>query len=183
MQEPTPAPNTPYWYPDRDHVHDVLDGIRRFRRANAAMRKRMADGMGMNKTDMQALQAVIAAQRHGAPLHPRELADELDISTASTTKLLDRLERSGHLTRVPHPADRRSVTIQATDHAHTEVKDRLASMHRDMEEIICEFTPGEQRAIAMFLHSMADLFDRSGDIEPLRDALTDQLTNQDAVRG
>lgn len=107
-----PAPNTPYWYPDRDHVHDVLDGIRRFRRANAAMRKRMADGMGMNKTDMQALQAVIAAQRHGAPLHPRELADELDISTASTTKLLDRLERSGHLTRVPHPADRRSVTIK-----------------------------------------------------------------------
>lgn len=141
MQEPTPAPNTPYWYPDRDHVHDVLDGIRRFRRANAAMRKRMADGMGMNKTDMQALQAVIAAQRHGAPLHPRELADELDISTASTTKLLDRLERSGHLTRVPHPADRRSVTIQATDHAHTEVKDRLAPMHRDMEEIIYEFTP------------------------------------------
>lgn len=167
MQDRKHLRDEPYWYENREYVHDVLDGIRRFRRANANMRKRMADGMGMNKTDMQALQVVIAAQRAGEPVHPRELAHELSISTASTTKLLDRLEKSGHLFRVPHPADRRSVTVAATDFAHREVKDRLSSMHQDMEDIILEFAPEEQKAISQFLHAMADLFDRSGDIEPL----------------
>lgn len=128
VPRPRPRPRCPRWNPSispRQRGHAQTHGRRH--------------GNEQNRHASTPSGHCSAATR--SPLAPRELADELDISTASTTKLLDRLERSGHLTRVPHPADRRSVTIQATDHAHTEVKDRLAPMHRDMEEIIYEFTP------------------------------------------
>ena len=51
-------------------------------------------GMDMNARDLRALQYVIACERAGQPASPRGVADHLAITTAATTKLLDRLTDS-----------------------------------------------------------------------------------------
>lgn len=145
-----------YWFAGPDGAVEILHALRRFRMADRDMRRRMSEGMDMNATDIDALRHVIARERAGEAVTPRDLASYLGISTASTTKLLDRLARSGHLRRHPHPGDRRSVVVTATDHAHAEVREHLAGMHRRMREV-AEAVPEASRAdVARFLDAMAD---------------------------
>lgn len=159
-----------YWYDQGSSEQAVLEALRAFQRANRAMRDRVAGGMDMGITDVRAIQIVIAAERKGVPCTARYLATALGITTASTAKLLNRLEVSGHLRRVPNAADGRSVTIQATEHSHDEVRERLGQMHEKMRQVVLEYSPEERAAISSFLQSMAVLFDEAECEEPLHPA-------------
>lgn len=70
--------------------------------------------MQLNDTDMRALHYLIVCAHREVVATPGGIAQHLSISTASTTKLLDRLERGGHIVRRPHPTDRRALAITIT---------------------------------------------------------------------
>lgn len=166
---PSSAGEGSYWWGDEPAV-EILRALRRFRHADQQMRRRISAGMDMNETDVQALRIVIAAERAGSGrphVTPRDLATELGISTASTTKLLDRLTTSGHLVRAPHPTDRRSLVVMATEHAHTEVRERLTRMHDRMLEIAQEVPPEARAGVLGFLRAMTRLLDEQLPPEPL----------------
>ncbi|PFG39127.1 DNA-binding MarR family transcriptional regulator [Georgenia soli] len=163
---PTP-PRSSYWYDGEAAVVEMLAALRAFRRADQEMRRRMSADMDMNVTDMQALQFIIAAEGQGRTVAPRDLAAHLRISTASTTKLLDRLTASGHLERTPHPTDRRSLIVVPTEHAHREVRDRLARMHERMREIARAVPEPARPAVVTFLRDMARELDEAGSPAPL----------------
>jgi DNA-binding MarR family transcriptional regulator len=83
-----------------------------------------------------------------------QLAKRLGISTASTTVLIDRLERSGHLARRPHPTDRRSLVVIGTTDSDAEVRKTLGRMHRAMIDVADALEPQELVAVARFLSGM-----------------------------
>lgn len=148
-----------YWYPEHDSAIDLLAALRTYQAAHGDMRRRTSAGMDMNMTDLAALRHVIAHERHGEPLTPLGLARLLRISGASSSKLLDRLTASGHLQRVPNPHDRRSSVVVATDHGHTEVRERLDGLHARMQEA-AEQVPEEARGeVAAFLRRIAGVLD------------------------
>jgi len=159
-----------FWYADDPSVSEILEAVRRFRRADEDMRRRISAEMRMNVTDMSALQYVIAAEQRGGHAHPRDIATHLGISTASTTKLLDRLSASGHLTRTTHPTDRRSVVVASTPHAHTEIRDRLTRMHEAMAAIARAVPPQARGDVSAFLDAMSDHLDSERGIAPLTPA-------------
>lgn len=167
---PVPATREHYWYGDPPAT-ELLEAVRAFRRADAGMRRRAAAGMAMNETDMRALQVIIARELAGRSTSPHHLASALEISTASTTKLLDRLTASGHLVRDAHPTDRRGVIVRATPHAHHEVQERLTRMHARMAEVAAEVPPASRAAVVDFLRGMAAVLEDEEGIAPLRDAL------------
>lgn len=72
-----------------------------------------SDAVGMNLIDLFALNIV---ELHG-PLRAGELAERTGLSTGTTTRLVDRLERAGQVRRIADPTDRRRVIIEKT-HAH-----------------------------------------------------------------
>ncbi|WP_237708969.1 MarR family winged helix-turn-helix transcriptional regulator [Citricoccus sp. CH26A] len=154
-----------YWFEEPDSSVRILRALRRFRVADRDMRRRMSEGMDMNATDVDALRFVIARQGAGETVTPRALATHLGISTASTTKLLDRLGRSGHLRREPHPRDRRSVVVVATDHAHAEVRARLSRMHRRMMEVAQAVPEASRPDVARFLEEMAECLSAEDTLE------------------
>lgn len=156
-----------YWYADDPSVVEVLEAVRRFRRADQEMRRRMSSGMDMNESDLRALQFVIARESRGGVAHPREIAEHLRISTASTTKLLDRLSASGHLTRSVHPGDRRSVVVSSTPHAHHEIRERLARMHAAMAAIVGDVPVEARPHVRDFLQAMAAQLDSEAPVAPL----------------
>ncbi|MFI2105279.1 MarR family winged helix-turn-helix transcriptional regulator [Isoptericola sp. NPDC019693] len=161
-QEPTEGSS--YWFGESDtEARSILEALRTFRRADEAMRRRAGRDMKMNLTDLRALQLVIAREQHGDAVTPRELAEYLSISTASTTKLLDRLVDSGHLERRPHPSDRRSVVVVASDAAHAEVRERLAPVHARMLEIARAVPARSRPALRTFLLAMAAEAEREPD--------------------
>lgn len=160
---------TGYWYPDPGPVK-LLAALRRCLRADEVMRRRVSSGMDMNARDLRALQYVIACERAGQPASPRGVADHLAITTAATTKLLDRLTASGHLGRGPHPSDRRSVVLTATEHAHTELRERLGPMHERMRAVAGSVPEETRGAVLEFLEAMAAEFEHAAPVAPLRRA-------------
>ncbi len=147
-----------YWYDASAEGTQILAALRRFRAAEEHFRRQLVREMGMNITDVVAIRHVMAAEQAGAALTPRDLADRLEISTASVTTLLDRLAGYGHLDRVAHPTDRRKVVVRATAHAHEEVRTRLAAMHEEMARIAAAVPPHCRDAVVGFLDAMAGHF-------------------------
>lgn len=68
--------------------------------------------MALGRTDIRAIHFLLVQENLGHDVSPSSLARQVGITTASTTKLLDRLERAGHIERRPNPADRRSWQIK-----------------------------------------------------------------------
>lgn len=159
-----------YWYDQESSERAVLEAVRTFQRSDRAMRDRMANSMDMGVTDVRALQILIAAERRGERCTARDLSAALGITTASTAKLLNRLEASGHLRRLPNSLDRRSVYIEATEHSHREVRERLGRMHERMSATVQKYSPEERTAISGFLADMTAIFDASGNEPPLTPA-------------
>ncbi|GAA4724026.1 MarR family transcriptional regulator [Isoptericola chiayiensis] len=164
MTEHPETDGDPYFYgPGDDAPRSLLEALRVFRRSDEVMRRRAVRDMDMNLTDLRALRHVIAAERHDRPVTPRGLAADLEISTASTTKLLDRLSASGRLERRPHPRDRRSVVVVATPAAHAEVRDRLGGAHARMIEVARAVPEHCRPAVRDFLLGMAASVEESDD--------------------
>src|SRR5690606_9894011 len=110
----------------------LLRAVRHLVRADRAMRARLSASMHVNPTDLQSLRHVMrvvgpaSGEDPAAPgVTPRKLADHLGISTAAVTTLVDRLVASGHLTRTPHPTDRRSVLLLPTELARAQMEEHL----------------------------------------------------------
>lgn len=58
------------------------------------------------------------------PSTQRVLADALGVTPRNVTGLVDALEGTGHVTRQPHPVDRRAILVTLTDHG-TEVTTQM----------------------------------------------------------
>lgn len=106
--------------------------------------------MRLNETDMRALHYLIVCANRDALATPSGIAQHLGISTAATTKLLDRLEKSSHIHRAPHPTDRRALAITIsteTRHAAMETVGRqqskrfyaAARLSREEREVVIRF--------------------------------------------
>ncbi|CEA09350.1 Transcriptional repressor MprA [Arthrobacter saudimassiliensis] len=167
MDSPATSNGAGYWYvpaPESADSIDVLNALRTYRAAEAAMRRRTRDSMRMNETDLLAIRYVMQARQAGRSIGPKDLSRILNISTASTTALLDRLEARGYLTRRPHPTDRRALEILPTENADAEVRDTLGLMHRRMLAAAEQLTPQEAMIITRFLQAMTRVLeDTDGD--------------------
>ena len=146
-----------YWFPDDDATQRgvaVLNALRHYRASETAMRRRTRDSMGMGETDLAAVRHLLQAQRSGRSISPKDLSAYLQISSASTTILVDRLVTSGHVRREPHPTDRRGLIIVPTTETDAEVRATLGIMHRRMMQIAEGLSATDARVVAMFLEEM-----------------------------
>lgn len=149
-----------YWYPDgADRGVEVLEALRRYRAAEAAMRRRTRDSMGMGETDLLAIRFLLHAQRTGRDVSPKDLAVRLGISSASTTVLVDRLVTSGHVERRPHPTDRRALVIVPTGLSDSEVRATLGAMHDRMMRVAESLQPEEAAVVIDFFERMRIVVD------------------------
>ncbi|PCN46666.1 MarR family transcriptional regulator [Curtobacterium sp. 'Ferrero'] len=151
-----------YWFPDDDATQRgvaVLNALRRYRSAETAMRRRTRDSMGMGETDLLAVRFLLQAQRSGKQVSPKDLAAYLKISSASTTILIDRLVKSNHVRREPHPTDRRALVIVPTTETDEEVRATLGVMHRRMMAIAEGLSAEDARVVGTFLEGMRSAVD------------------------
>lgn len=143
-----------------ESVIEVLDAMRRWRDAERLMSEASQRYMKLGASDMRALRMLIAAQHQNVAVTPSAMAGHLGISTASTTKLLDRLERGGHIVRRPHPDDRRSLVIEVTDETRRAARDTVGREHARRFDVVAALTPEQRRTIAHFFDAMAATAER-----------------------
>lgn len=139
---------------------DVINALREFRTSESAMRRRARSSLSMGETDLLALRYLIDADAAGVGIRPTELAARLGITSASMTSLVDRLVGSGHVTREPHPSDRRAVILRPTPGADEDVRRNLDQMHQRMLEAAESLSPEEIAAVMHFLVRMREAVDK-----------------------
>lgn len=160
-----------FWYDkdaDSSRGRRVLEALRLYQAAEAAMRRRTRQAMALHENEMLVLRFVIRATGEGTAVTPTDIARYLGISTASTTALIDRLEVSGHMTRSPHPTDRRSVIVATTPQAVRDVRTTLAGLHEGMMAATRGITETQSDAIVGFLDRMRAAVDDVAEPRPRR---------------
>ncbi|ALJ18443.1 MarR family winged helix-turn-helix transcriptional regulator [Microbacterium sp. No. 7] len=111
--------------------------------------------MKLSSQDMRALHYLIVARNRGEVVTPSMIAAFLKISPASTTKLLNRLERGGHITRHLHPTDRRAFAIRITPQTEASAKQTVGRQHAKRMHAAVRLTSAEREIVIGFLHDMA----------------------------
>jgi DNA-binding MarR family transcriptional regulator len=91
-----------------------------------------SEALGINRTDHRVLDVL---DRLG-PISAGALAKEAGLSPAAMTTSIDRMEEAGIARRVPDPADRRRVLVEATP----EIRRRAMKIYGPLEEAFLEQT-------------------------------------------
>jgi DNA-binding MarR family transcriptional regulator len=111
--------------------------------------------MRLNRTDMRALHFLIVCENQGTVATPGAIAAHLSISTASTTKLLDRLARGGHILRSAHPSDRRALAITITPESRRAAMETVGRQHAKRFHAAARLSAEERDVVIRFLDDMA----------------------------
>ncbi len=138
-------------------VTRVLKAIKHWRESEQAISFQSRSDMKLGENDMKALRFLVAAQHQNLIVTPGSVAEHLGISTASTTKLLDRLESAGHIHRSRHPSDRRALMISITKATHEQVRDTVGRTHARRFDVAARLTPGEREIVVRFLNDLSEL--------------------------
>ncbi|MFJ6652070.1 MarR family winged helix-turn-helix transcriptional regulator [Microbacterium sp. NPDC091313] len=144
----------------RPAVRSALQAVRALSDALDRMNGSMKSDMDMNATDLAALRMLIVREHRGESVSPHEMARHLRISTASTTKMLDRLEAAGHVARLPHPSDRRARVVSLTPHSRRVFFQHLGSHLEGMAAVVDGYSDDELALITRFIDEL------SGSIDP-----------------
>ncbi|MFF5369951.1 MarR family winged helix-turn-helix transcriptional regulator [Streptomyces sp. NPDC013187] len=112
-------------------VHDfgllIKAATRLEQRIDTALRKEC----GISHTMFEVL---IRLCRHpDEEISQRRLADDLTLTSSGITRLIDRMEGTGVVRRVPAPGDRRSVLVEPTEQGRTAFL-RAAAVHARVVE-------------------------------------------------
>lgn len=141
------------------NTEQVLDALVRFRAAETRMHQRVRENTSLGENELRILQLLLRRHRDGDVVKPSEISRYLNISSASTTALLDRLERQGSVERVSHPTDRRSILIAPTDRATSEVADLIDAFEERVASSVDGLDDQGRGAVLAFLSGVADAAD------------------------
>lgn len=132
-----------------------MAALSRLRRAEQELSDASLKYMKLNQSDMRALHYLIVSGNRGAIATPGAISTHLNISSDSTTKLLDRLERAGHIIRKPHPTDRRALTISITPETHEAAMTTVGQQQANRFHAAARLTSAERKVVIRFLDDMA----------------------------
>lgn len=125
-----------------------------------AVGQRFADLHGLGRTDVRALVAVMDAARRGEALTAGSLGAAVELSSASVTALLDRLERVGHLRRVRDAADRRRVVLEMSESSLAAGGEFFGGLQRDLMAAMAGYSDDELAVVRRFLTEMTAVIER-----------------------
>jgi DNA-binding MarR family transcriptional regulator len=125
-----------------------------------AVGQRFAAMHDLGRTDVRALVAIMDAARGGASLTAGGLGSAVDLSSASVTSLVDRLERAGHVRRVRDGEDRRRVVLEMSDSAMAAGASFFGGLQRDLMAAMEDYSDEELAVVRRFLTGMTEVVRR-----------------------
>ncbi|MBC9730736.1 MarR family winged helix-turn-helix transcriptional regulator [Streptomyces sp. TRM68367] len=91
-------------------------------------------------------------------LRPGELAARLGVEASHVTRTVQQLQKSGCVSRVPDPDDRRAQRIELTDAGRQAISRIRAAGARGMQLALSQWEPEDLRQLASLFHRMVDDF-------------------------
>lgn len=129
-------------------VRQLYAAIERFDAATAAR-------LGLDRTALRAVNAMEAG-----PVSASDLGRALGLTSGSVTALVDRLDRAGHVERLPAP-DRRMRLVQLTPAARAAADGQYARLGAEIAAAFAALPPATQAAAEQGIATLAAAFDRA----------------------
>lgn len=132
----------------------VLDCIffqlNRAGRAGAGFWAKKVEHLGV--TASQAMVLNLLAEEDRIPFH--SLVGKLEISGATLTGILDRLEKMALVERTPHPEDRRAVLVCLTEPGLSLAQELQSIMVEANHDFLARLAPGEAETLRSILKQL-----------------------------
>lgn len=140
---------------DRRRLTARIKGLlRELRNQLSLLNHQVGTKLALKDVDLDCLDLIAM---HG-PLSPSAVARRAGQHPATTTGILDRLERGGWIVRERDPSatDRRAVTVRALGERNREVFRLYSGMNTAMDRVCADYTDAELAVIADFLRRTTD---------------------------
>ncbi|MFI8893396.1 MarR family winged helix-turn-helix transcriptional regulator [Streptomyces paradoxus] len=92
----------------------------------------------------------------GSPPRMADLAERLEVVPRAVTTLVDGLEASGKVRRVPDPGNRRVIRIELTDDGRGALRELRAARRSAAEEILAPLTVDQREVLGGLLNTLID---------------------------
>lgn len=106
----------------------------------------------------RAAVALLRQVADSEPLRPGELANRLGVEASHVTRTVQQLQKTGYVTRVPDPDDRRAQRIELTETGRQAIDRIRDAGARGMQLALSEWAPEELGQLATLFHRMVDDF-------------------------
>ncbi|WP_067174118.1 MarR family winged helix-turn-helix transcriptional regulator [Microtetraspora niveoalba] len=146
--------------------HPAEDVFRGFLIAVLLHNEVVADRLGLQPVDVAA---VILLEMRG-PLAVGAISEELGLPSASTTRLVDRLEKAGYVRRVRGERDRRTVTVELVAGGMGDYEAARDASRRHLDAISAHYAPEQVPLLLGLLTRVGEAY-RSA-TEELREGAT-----------
>jgi DNA-binding MarR family transcriptional regulator len=130
----------------------IRDALRDLNAQLALLGQRVSGHLDLKGADLQCLDLIDTR----GPLSPSALARLAGLHPATTTGVIDRLERDGWIIRERDPADRRGVLLRLGDGRRGDALRLFSGMNARMAEIYAGYSDDELDLIAGFVRRTAD---------------------------
>ncbi|MFF4733191.1 MarR family winged helix-turn-helix transcriptional regulator [Streptomyces mirabilis] len=106
----------------------------------------------------RAAVALLRQVADSGSLRPSELANLLSVEASHVTRQVQQLEKTGYLTRVPDPNDRRAQRIELTPAGRDAVDRVRQASCRGMSVALADWSPEDLEQLATLCHRLVDDF-------------------------
>ena len=142
------------------HVHDTWNALDRLLEVTTLLQADMERAL-VSEGLTVARAHLLWILHHGGPSTQRALADALGVSPRNVTGLVDGLAASEHVTREPHPTDRRATFVTFTPKG-AQLMARMAKEHESLGKSL--FGGFEQAEFESFVRGLERVNDRLRDL-------------------
>ncbi|MEU0494554.1 MarR family transcriptional regulator [Mycobacterium sp. NPDC006124] len=162
--------------PSRDAVEaSIVSDVQALSAESDDLSRVFCDRHDLTDNDFRALLHVMVSERDGEPLTQSQLGHRIGVSGAAITYLVDRMVQSGHMTREPHPSDRRKVLLRYADHPNAVARAFFTPLGVHTAASLREFSVAEltvaHRVLEALVGSMRDFSaELSSDVTPMTDS-------------
>ena len=135
---------------------DVVRHLQRLTTGSQRVAQAFAARHGLGQIDLEALLAVMEAERAGDPLTSGRLGEALGVTSGAATGVIDRLERVGHVVRRRDEGDRRRVLVHYGEHAREVAGAFFGPLGGITDRVLDGFTDDELDVVTRFLGAMGE---------------------------
>jgi len=132
---------------------ETLSLLREMVSLAAQVRPTVAARAGLSTNELWALEHLFTE-----PLGTGEIGRRLQVTSAATSQIVDRLAHRGHVEREPHPTDRRRTLVRLTDSGRSEVLEHLMPMFRALAQMDADLDDAEREVVDRYLRHATAAF-------------------------
>jgi DNA-binding MarR family transcriptional regulator len=135
-------------------VSTINNALHEINTLSRAFERRLGSVLTVNQTDLAAMEHLIQE----GPLTPSDLAARLNVSTAASTLVVDRLVALGHVERHRHEHDRRKIVVVPARASVNRAVDELMPVMLGVAALVDDLSESDRRAVEGFLERVIDLY-------------------------